>query len=418
MTTKSPQKHRKYITLLGKIALILLGIIFAVLLAEGVARLLGPPYAVGNEVLSLHQCDRQVGWRGVANGSSRIDWYDHDHPFVLNSRGFHDREHTLVKADDVFRILMLGDSMLAAVEVAEVETSRHILEETLNAQAPPGLKFEVINGAVFAWGPQQELIYFRTEGQQFKPDLVLVSWFPKNDLRDVIPYHVMTMGPTGGVHCFSPYFAICNGQFDPDIWYPAPGIPPQWQECTFQRKVVTNVLNFAYHHSRLYQRLTALLLRVYEKETYATGLYAPWLDFDHQDPVLNRSYQLTQDIYTQLAREAEAVGAKTAFFISPINEAIAVDVNPERRAAVVAGLPVLEQADPALPNQVFTELMVQQSLPVYNLHPDFVTYIQQTGQSLHWSDVDSHWNVAGNRLAGERLAAWLIEKHLVPLEAE
>ena len=418
MFTNLSPKHRKFTALFSKIMLIPFGIIVALLLSEGMARFLGPPYDLGDEVLSLHQCDPHVGWRGVANGSNMIDWHDHHHLFALNSRGFHDGEHSLTKEPGVFRILMLGDSMLAAVEVAEDETSHQILEESLNARAPVDLRFEVINGSIFAWGPPQELMYFRTEGQQFEPDLVLVSWFPKNDLRDVIPYHVMTMGPTGGIHCFAPYFAICDGEFDPVAWYPAPGISQSWQECTWQRRVVTNGLNFVYHHSRLYQRLTDILLRVYQKETYTTSLHAPWLDFDRQDPGLNRAYELTAEIYAQLAHEVEAIDARTAFFISPVNEAIAVDVDPDRRAAMTASLPILNQADPTLPNKVFTDLMTQRGLPVFDLHPSFVTHVQQTGRSLHWSDVDSHWNVEGNRVAGELLADWLIENQLVPLKAE
>lgn len=229
MTTSSSSRRRKLVALLGKIMLIPLGIIFALLLAEGVAQILGPPYDVSNEVLRLHQCDSQVGWRGVANGSNVIDWYGHEHQFTLNARGLHDDDHALRKEDDVFRILMLGDSMLAAVEAA---------------------------------------------------------------------------------------------------------------------------------------------------------------------------------------------GAKTAFFISPINEAVAVDVNPDRRAAMVASLPVLDQADPTLPHKIFSELMSRRGMTVFDLHPGFVSHVQQTGQSLHWSDANSHWNVEGNRVAGKLLANWLIDNQLVPLEAK
>ncbi|MCB0210235.1 MAG: hypothetical protein KDJ52_12935 [Anaerolineae bacterium] len=408
-------RKSKFVRIASKLLLIIIGIVFACGLAEFGARLLGPPYGLDKDIFRIHQCDQTLGWRGVAQGALMLDWHGYEHPFVLNSQGMHDNEHTWEKDDDVFRILMIGDSMLAATEVAEAETSHQILENILN-QKSDDMRFEVINGAIFAWGPPQALMYFRTEGKNYNPDLVLVSWFPGNDLSDVLPYHVMTMGPEGGVHCFAPYFALCDEQFDPRPWFVAPGISQDWQKCTPQRRMITRTLNYIYYHSRLYQRLTAGLLQVYEKETFSLNLYSPWLDFTQEDTRLNEAYQLTIGIYGQLANEADKIGAKTAFFISPVNEAIDVDVNPDRRAAMIAREPILDQADPTLPNKTFITMMTEQNIPVVDLHPYFVAHIQSTGESLHWSANNSHWNIAGNRVAGETLATWLIEQKLVPIE--
>lgn len=397
-------------------ALIFFGLLLAVGLAEGVARFLGPPYEIGDEVHRMHQCDLAVGWRGLPNASTIIDWYDNRHVYQLNNQGMHDTDHPFQKEAGVFRILMLGDSMIEAIEVAEPETSHQVLEDTLNARAPAGLTFEVINMGIFAWGPPQPPIYFQEEGYRYQPDLVLAVWFPGNDLLDVIPNHVMTTGPTGGVHCFAPYFAVCDGQFDSQPWYAAPGIPPAWQECTTHRRLLTNSLNWIYYHSRLYQRLAALLLNVYAKETFTTHLYAPWTDFERQDDTLNWAYQVTVGAYSQLATEAAQQGAETALVIAPINQAVNFEVKPDWRAAIIATEPVLQNGSPTLANQTFTELMTAEGVPVLDLHPYFVAHMQQGGESIYWEENAVHWTVAGNRLAGETMAEWLIEQGLVPLE--
>lgn len=409
-------KIKRLPDLLSKVGLIFLGVLIALAVTEFVARLLGPPYEVGDESHRSHQCDQSVGWRGVPDASLIINRNNYSHQVDLNSRGMHDQEHALKKEENVFRILMLGDSMVEALEVAENETSHQVLEEVLNSKARPGIRFEVINAGVFAWGPPQELMYFRTEGILYNPDLVLAVWFPGNDLLDVLPDHIMTAGPEGGIHCFAPYFEICGGQFDPEPWLTAPGIPPSWQKCSPQRRWITNILNRIYNHSRLYQRLAALMLKVYEKDTFSTNLYAPWLDYSREDDELNYAYQVTTGIYSQLSNEADKIGAETALIIAPINEAVDVDVNPDHRAFMIAREPILEGADPSLPNLVFSELMQVEGVPVLDLHPSFVSHLKGGGEPVYWNATAVHWNVLGNRLAGEKIAEWLIEQKLVPID--
>jgi hypothetical protein len=68
---------------------------------------------------------------------------------------------------------MLGDSFVQASQVNEAESSHQLLEDLLNRDNP-GQKFEVISGGVAAWGTGQQLMYYRAEGRQYRPDLVLL----------------------------------------------------------------------------------------------------------------------------------------------------------------------------------------------------------------------------------------------------
>jgi hypothetical protein len=395
----------------AKFLLVLSGLVIGLMLAEGVGHILGPPYEQGDLLNRNHQCDRSVGWRGIPHASVELS-YGYDHQVTWNAEGMHDGEHTRQKPADVFRILMLGDSMIEAVAVEEKLTSQQILEDTLNANAPPNLKFEVLSAGMMAWGPGQELTYFRSAGQFYQPDLVLAVWFPANDLSDIVPDHIATVGPEGGIHCYAPYFAICDGVFDPNPWYSAPGISKTWETCSAGKKIVANALNFAYYYSRLYQRLAPAMTTIFNKVEFAHP-YAPWLDSGENDRGLGYAYQLTTDVYTQLAREADQQGAATAFVIAPVSQAVDFEAYPEVRARVVAETPVLGQADPTLPNKTFIRLMADKGFPVLDMHHQFVAHLQAGGPILNWPN-DNHWNVLGNQMAGETIAHWLIEQGLVP----
>ncbi len=401
---------RRYVSdRLSKIILVLLGTLIALIIAEFAARLLGPPY--GERGLGYRQCDRLVGWRGIPNVSMELNMEGYQHQVVWNSRGMHDGEHSVEKEEGVFRIMMLGDSFVEAVEVEESQTSHQVLEDLLNARAPSNIKFEVISVGAVAWGPVQELMYFRSEGRVYQPDLVLVLWFPFNDLSDVIPDIGYTIG---GLNCYAPYFAMCNGRFDPEPWFSAPGIPATWKECSASKKILARGLNRLYYNSHLYQRLEPFLTEKI-RGIPSFDLYSPFLESERANETLVYSYQLNSHIYSHLVNEVSQIGAKTAFIVVPVKRAVYYEIDPIFRASLQAEFPALEKANPRFPNQLFIELMEMKGLPVLDLHPYFVTHLQEEGvESLYW-EFDGHWNIIGNQIAAQDIANWLIEQKLVPL---
>lgn len=394
----------------NKAGLVLAGLIAGLILMEFAARLLPPPYPQGDQ---LHQCNRLLGWSGPPNTTTVLETDGYRHTLSWNAEGFHDRDHPLQKEDGVFRIMVFGDSFVEASEVEIEQTSLHVLQETLNQSAPPGIRFEVISAGMRAWGPAQEFVYFRYRGQQYKPDLVLLFWLPANDLSDVLPYKRLT---GSGFNCYWPYFAICDGQFDLEPWFPAPGTPPVWKKCSSTQKVVSGWLSYLYHSSHLYQQLEPVIMRGFRRIHFASE-YTPWLDQSvGVDEALEYAYQMTDELMVHLSEEAKQIGAETAFVIVPFNVAVHSDVEASYAQALAqtvkaaTGLGV----NPTLPNQLFTALMQQRNLPVLDLHPVFVEASRAGGDALYWP-VDPHWTVAGNKLAGESVAHWLIEQKLVPV---
>ena len=398
-------KQHKKRKAIGNLALIVIGVSFALILGELGARLLGPPFEVyPNE---MRQCDRSVGWRGRPNLTTEINVEGYQHQVIRNSQGMHDTDHQAAKNDNVFRILMLGDSFVDAVEVAEHETSHQRLEDILNDLASPKLKFEVINAGMAAWGPAQELLYFRTEGRAYAPDLVLALWVPANDLLDILPDYALTYG---GVNCYAPYFAVCEGAFDPEPWFSAPGLSPTWRTCSGAKKALTAGLNLFYNNSRLYQRLGPSLTSAGHRLEYSHP-YAPWIEDRATDEGLLYAYELTKNLYTSLIDEAQQIGAATGLVIISPKQAVFAEIDPSLVAQIEPELS--DVLNPTLPHDVFLTLMADQPVKILDLHPAFVAQTQTRGEPLFW-EVDSHWNIAGNQVAAETMAKWLIEEGLLP----
>lgn len=103
--------------------------------------------------------------------------------FSLNSLGFRDKEHTAKKADNVFRIICLGDSFTWGAGVEEDKTYPRELERNLNGNAI-NIKYEVFNWGVSAWGTSQQFLCLKEQALSYNPDLVILQYYKGNDFLD------------------------------------------------------------------------------------------------------------------------------------------------------------------------------------------------------------------------------------------
>jgi len=163
---------------------------------------------------------------------------------------------------------------------------------------------------------------------------------------------------------------MCDNQFDSQPWYIAPGIKPAGQHCSTVKKWTTNLLNQLYHSSRLYQRLDT---SIYEAPPHSL-LFGPWIDHHQENEQLN-AYELTGEIYAQLAAEAQQVGAKTRLVTVPDRIVLDYATNPTIQAQIIADNPILTEADPHLPYNRFMSLMNHKKISVLDLYPIFLRHI-------------------------------------------
>jgi lysophospholipase L1-like esterase len=103
----------------------------------------------------------------------------------INSLGYREREFSWAKPPDTYRVLLLGDSYALGWGVRMEDSVGRQLESLLQARLPDR-KVEVINAA-FACGysPDTYYAYLKRYGLSLAPDLVLSTFVPRNDLKEV-----------------------------------------------------------------------------------------------------------------------------------------------------------------------------------------------------------------------------------------
>ena len=164
----------------------------------------------------------------------------------FNQLGLRDPRDRYEKPPGTFRILLLGDSFMEAVQVEQRETTAAVLEARLRALRPD-LNVEVINAGVAGWGTGIEGLYLDHEGYRFEPDLVLVGFFIGNDLHD--NYYKLQLAGDDLDLAVKPYFGLGRDgavvQRDPPPPPPpATGLLPALRSCCRLWNVFeTGVLN-------------------------------------------------------------------------------------------------------------------------------------------------------------------------------
>jgi len=176
----------------AKLGLLLASVAIMLTLFEVGFRIAGyePIYAVYSKPSALWQADPLLGW---SHRPSSREQYIGPRPWPkefsneirTNSQGLRGEE-VVPRREGVVRVLFLGDSMVAAFEVAEEETfvaqSKRILEARLD------VPIEFINAGVRGYGTDQSYLYYRERGRALQPDLV-VFLHSQNDFRNNMTMH-------------------------------------------------------------------------------------------------------------------------------------------------------------------------------------------------------------------------------------
>jgi len=90
----------------------------------------------------------------------------------ISSQGIRDYEYAVKKGDNVYRIIILGDSVAFGWGVKLEDTFAKYLERLLNSEGQ-GKIYEVINFAVPGYNMLQEVITLKEKCLKYEPDLVI-----------------------------------------------------------------------------------------------------------------------------------------------------------------------------------------------------------------------------------------------------
>jgi lysophospholipase L1-like esterase len=163
-------------------------------LAEGLARLAGyTPYETQMDAFHeqyerdlresidlfvfdpLRVWDLQPGFVGHRDDWGNRNWVT----IAINSQGRRDKEVTLKKPENTYRIAILGDSVGFGARVGVKDNFATQMEWNLNARSS-SLRYEVLNFSVPGYGTWQELSTLKDKALAYDPDTVILA-FVMND---------------------------------------------------------------------------------------------------------------------------------------------------------------------------------------------------------------------------------------------
>lgn len=459
--------------LLPGLGLAVTSIAFTVLLLELAVRALNlaPPNASPGWFWRIP--DPQTGWSLQPGASGR--WfnprYEYDVPITINSQGLRDVERSgYEKPGDVFRILLLGDSYVEGLRVPLEQSFGKVLERQLNQSAPASTRFEVVVMGVSGWGTDQELLWFRSEGIKYKPDLVVLAFYPGNDFQN--NSEMLESANMGGVH--KPFFARSSDgdletkylPFDPDQVAQrelADGPGGQLEEPAETRMAqspspLAPMGGWMQDHMALYRFLAPRmpdvspglarilvdwgLLEAGQEVTESTlgahyvplayGVYQelpPRGEIAHLGYRIDESdsgeeannarawleaFELTAALLEELEQKVNEAGANLAVVTVTAPEQV-YDWAWQKLQRQYPGM-ATRNYDRGLPNAVLEEILHDRAIPLLDLLPIFREAASDSAP-LHLRH-DGHWTPQGEQLAGETLAAWLAQEGLVPSDAQ
>ncbi len=289
--------------------------------------------------------------------------YNYD--FRLNSKGFKDMEFDEDKGDR-FRIAGIGDSFAFAVVPYE-SAYLTLLEDRLNSAGRP---VEVLNMGIPGTGPRDYLALLVNEGLELDPDMALISFFIGNDLmegekakenRELYTYshvasllrYVLFVQPKHQGMYHSSRRSYTDGQ---------PQIPYSEFLIIERRRSYIYIEDIGYLPKRI-----------------KTSLH--YLEQIHS--ICGR-----RDIATLIIIIPD---------ILQLDPGLQRDVERAYKKEIMIG----QELDLTRPNEMLTEGLDRMGLAYIDLYEPFLKASRK--QALYIPH-DSHWNIAGNRLAAKLIA--------------
>jgi hypothetical protein len=319
--------------------------------------------------------------------------------FVLNSRGFRTDEYTVEKPPGVFRVIALGDSFTFDSHGVPIRQMWHQVFERRLADRT-GRDVEVLSLSAPGVGPRFELRLWELEGRRLDPDLVVLAFFVGNDftdeagaplertveaelgrrsatfrllrnlvrLRHVRGAAAAEAGDRGSSPSTAGGFELPGyaETYDPAV--------PTFEEAAFAR----------------IERGRLLAVAGPDEEGF------------------DRRFADAAAVVERLARDVELAGARFLVLLIPDQFQVETGLAGRLLAALPPPAPRL---DLDRPQRRLAAFFGSARIPHLDLLPLFRRHA--TGEALY-KPRDTHWSAAGNRVAGERLAAFVAAHGLGP----
>jgi hypothetical protein len=313
-----------------------------------------------------------------------------------NRWGFRDRDRTLEKPPGVFRIAILGDSVVEAAQVQPGEPMNIRLEKLLAEKGYGNV--EVLAFGIAGIGTTQELMLYQEKVRQFHPDAVVLV-FVDNDIMN----NSSTLQPRAyGIRTwYAPYYNL-----GPDGKLVFQPVAPEPFRAL--REFAEKHILLAYYLEHIYDE------RVNIGNGKWRGLPVEWQVYQsHPDAEWQRAWTVTEKTLGMLQKAVEADGAKFLVMKAPTFSDIDVDWRT-RFAEKVGRIPA--DFDPGIVQQRMEAVSADAGIPVDFMAP----YMRAYRDSHHlqfpyfsWT-CETHFAPLGHEVAAEAIFESLKMRGMLP----
>ena len=407
-------RHSKMMRqVLPKAGLVLMGIILALMAAEGLLRLL--PNSIGTPVGGSFypQYSPLLGWERIPNAEGKLVLPEFTVSQSFNSRGIRGPEYSYSKGENEYRILVLGDSIAEGYGVEFNELFSEVLKGRLNSTGSE-YYYEVITMGMSGYSTDQELLYYQYEGKKYCPDLTILM-FHENDVwlntQSVVP---------GDFPYNKPLFILKDGELE------LTNIPvPKFDSTMIHESFIQKVKGWFSGNSYLYnfvaRKVTenpfllslavkiGLVEDIYDENGFALvpDYLRVWEKVYSAD--IGYAWKVTEALVITLRDEAVSIGSKLLVFNVPRKESFYLkdwedtkkkygisekDWNVDQAGVELGALCNRNEIDYINPTEIFQVKADSLALE---------------GKRLYYT-YDGHWNATGHQVAGEILAQYILEE--------
>lgn len=322
----------------------------------------------------------------------------------MNSHGLRNKEISVKKPENTFRIAVFGDSFTEARQVKMEDAFPAIIENELqDCSAFNTQEVEVINFGVSSYGTAQEYLLMHHYAWKYDPDLIVLAFFAGNDVR--------SNSTVSEVNPQSPYFIYENGILKPDFSF------RESDFYKFQTKTINRVLGEVINRSRTFQiinRVRNILnqrkirietLQQTDEPVFEEGIDVANIYKKPNNPIWEEAWNITEGIILKMAEEVR--DHQSTFLL------VSIGVNPQTspdssiREKIME---TLEIPDIFYPEQRLNTFARKEGISLLTLAEPLQEYAVQN--QIHLSgyfatDPDAtggHWNEKAHKKAGELIA--------------
>lgn len=296
-----------------------------------------------------------------------------------NRLGYHDVDHSELKPPGVRRVILLGDSYVAAGAVRVPETPGQRLEHHLNTRA--GQRYEVISIGKGGWGPAEQLRRFRRVGVRYSPDIVVTLFLSFNDVENSSQSLSLKASEHRKTH--------------------------QSQRLGRTRVRAKDMPLFFFRWSVLNQLISYRL--AYLLRDKSVGGISPtyFVYAEHYDEEWEEAWRNTEKLIRQTKEAVTSVGARYVVVAASTPHGVwGAEEGLRRLMAAYPGMKEL-QWDLDKPDRRIERFCKHNDIPFLALEPVFRVETIENGKRLH-IPINGHWNAEGTDLAGKHIANLLL----------